>query len=533
MNTLSARIARPIAAAAILGIGAMLAPSGAIAHPTPQVRPALTTHHDPAVPRPSGRRADPRAGSPWVPLVNPAPFNPGAMLLLTDGTVLVQDQGPANSGSGNWWRLTPDAAGSYVDGTWSQVASLPSGYTPYAFASAVLPDGRVIIEGGEEDGGQYVWTNQGAIYDPVANTWTSVSPPSGGRGEWSRIGDAPSSVLSNGRFMLGASGFSGTTVQATLDASTLTWKPTGTSKADGNGEEGWSLLPSGKLLTVDTTDSNPASNSEIYSPTTGAWTSAGATPVPLVDADGETGPQIIMPNGSVLAVGATGDNAIYNTKTGVWSTAPSFPVIGGGQFDVADGPAAVLPDGNVLLDASHGEYQTPAHFFVYNPTRNSLTRVADAPNAANQSSYFGYMLVLPTGQILFNDRIGDMDVFVAGGTARSSWAPTITSVPSTLSPGGTATLQGRQLNGLSQGAAYGDDFQDATNYPLVRITNQATGAVTYARTFGMTSMSVTPKKASSVQFTLPAGIATGPSTLVVVADGIASLPVAVTITSGT
>jgi hypothetical protein len=35
-----------------------------------------------------------------------------------------------------------------VNGTWSQVAS-PSGYSPLYHSSAVLPDGRVIIEGGE------------------------------------------------------------------------------------------------------------------------------------------------------------------------------------------------------------------------------------------------------------------------------------------------------------------------------------------------------------------------------------------------
>jgi hypothetical protein len=65
----------------------------------------------------------------------------------------------------------------------------------------------------------------------------------------------------------------------------------------------------------------------------------------------------------------------------------------------------------------------------------------------------------------------------------------------------------------------------------VRITNTATGAVTYARTFGMTKMSVAPRARCSVSFTLPAGIQTGASTLVVVANGIASKPVNVTITA--
>ena len=72
-----------------------------------------------------------------VPLKNSAPDGSGIGLLLTDGSVLYQ----GNSGS-DWWRLTPDITGSYVHGTWSKAASLPAGYAPDAFASAVMIDGR-------------------------------------------------------------------------------------------------------------------------------------------------------------------------------------------------------------------------------------------------------------------------------------------------------------------------------------------------------------------------------------------------------
>src|ERR1700756_5730793 len=147
------------------------------------------------------------AQSPWQPLRNQPTFlrtvkcagaaNP---LLLTDATVMVQE-----GGCRRWWRLTPDKTGSYVNGTWSQLASLPSNYSPLYHASAVLPDGRVIIEGGEYNFFVPVWTNLGAIYDPLANTWTPVSPP-GFFGGTSRhpnaIGDAQSVVLANGQFMV-------------------------------------------------------------------------------------------------------------------------------------------------------------------------------------------------------------------------------------------------------------------------------------------------------------------------------------------
>jgi len=464
--------------------------------------------------------------SPWTTLANAPPFSPGAMLQLTDGTVMVQDQGAQNKGSGNWWKLTPDINGSYVNGTWSQIASLPSNYAPLYFASAVLADGRVIIEGGEYNFGQEVWTNLGAIYDPVANVWTSVHHPKGS--EWVRIGDGPSTVLANGKFMLGASGYSGTTVQALLHEPTLTWTQTGLDKADGNGEEGWSLLPNGDVLTVDTSDTSPPQNTEIYSSKTGTWTSAGTTPVPLIDSVGEVGPQVLRPNGTVFAVGATGNTAVYNSRSGTWSAGPSFPVIGGAQYSAADGAAAVLPDGQVLVDVSPGVYQTPTHFFKFNGT--TLTQVADPPNATNLSSFDGFMMMLPTGEVLFNDRAGDIEFYSDGKPPAVAWQPVIDSVPTSLVPGSTYTVSGLQLNGLTQAAAYGDDYQSATNFPLVRITIMASGHVFYARTTGMTSMSVTPHHASSATFLVPAGIETGAALLEVVANGIPSDAADVTIT---
>jgi hypothetical protein len=138
------------------------------------------------------------SASPWQPLTNASQI--GFVQLLTDATLI----GPVDH-----FRFTPDINGSYVNGTFSQTAPLPSGYMPGYFASAVLPDGRLIVEGGETNNGVSDLTNLGAIYDPVADSWTSVSPPSG----WSTIGGAPSVVLPNGTFMIGqidATGYIGT-----------------------------------------------------------------------------------------------------------------------------------------------------------------------------------------------------------------------------------------------------------------------------------------------------------------------------------
>jgi hypothetical protein len=152
------------------------------------------------------------------------------------------------------------------------------------------------------------------------------------------------------------------------------------------------------------------------------------------------------------------------------------------------------------------------------------------PNAPNDTSFATRFLALPNGQALFDDGSNQMLVYNAGGTPKPSWRPSISQISSThLAPGSTYRLAGSQLAGLDQGAAYGDDSQNNTNFPLVRITNSATGVVTYARTTNWSSVSIAAGARSSTQFTLPAGTPAGQSTLVVVANGIASPPVKVTV----
>jgi hypothetical protein len=473
-------------------------------------------------------------GSPWQLLTNQPPVldytdcGPGNPILLTDGTVMLQDDGCQD-----WWKLTPDEFGSYVNGTWTQLASTPAGYSPLYHSSAVLPDGRVIIEGGEYNFLQPVWTNLGAIYDPQTDTWTSVNPPAG----WSTIGDAQGVVLFDGTFMQANCC---TTEAALLNLNTLTWTPTGSGKFDINDEEGWTLLPNKKVLTVDAyvRSYDPTGmNFELYNPASGKWTSPGqGTRVQLWDsaadcggrrfASFEVGPAVLRPDGTVFYTGANacgaGHTAIYNSNTGVWTPGPDFP----DSLDIADGPAALEPNGKVLMMASPGIFNTPATFFEWDGS--SLTEIPPATHASNDSSFYGNMLVLPTGQILFTDFFF-VSVYNPTGTYNPAWAPGIQSAPATVNPGGSYVISGHGFNGMSQGAAYGDDQQSATNYPLVRITNNATGHVFYSRTHDHSSMAVASGALVSTHFDVPTTQEHGPSQLVVIANGIPSAPVAVTV----
>ena len=91
-------------------------------------------------------------------------------------------------------------------------------------------------------------------------------------------------------------------------------------------------------------------------------------------------------------------------------------------------------------------------------------------------------------------------------------------------------ISGRQFNGLSQAASFGDEDETATNYPLVRITNNASHHVFYAKTHDHSTMAVATGKAIvSTNFDVSAGMETGASSLVVVANGIPSKAVSITV----
>lgn len=441
----------------------------------------------------------------------------GAMLLLTDGTVMVQDL----SDLSHWYKLTPDATGSYVNGTWKQAASMPSGYGPLYFGSSVIPDGRMLIEGGEYNLGVPAWTTKGAIYDPVEDKWTQVEPPAG----WGSIGDAQQVILADGRVMQ-ASCCDYPRHLAYFDPKTLTWTPTDilNSKFDAYDEEGFTLLPDGNILTVDTYVGviGGGSNAELYNPATGMWSLTASTPTQLWVGN-EIGPAVLRPDGTVFQAGAASVTAIYNAKTAQWESGPNFP----DGLAISDGPAALETNGNVLMMA--GGASQGSVFFEWDGT--NLARIQGPPNASRDWSYYGHMLELPTGEILFTDFSNDVEVFtpkVVGGKDdgghRSNWAPKVLSHAVVVGRGGTYQVSGYRFAGMSQGAAYGDDFQSSTNYALVRLTNMKSGHVFYARTHDPSSYAVQSPEVQKTYFDVPGDMELGVAKMEVVTNGLPSKP---------
>jgi len=463
-------------------------------------------------------------GGTWTRLANVPIPAAGFQLLLTDGTVIISEVS-----TNRWWRLTPDITGSYLNGTWSQIAPMPAGYAPLYFGAGVLPDGRVMIEGGEYISNSPVWTTQGAVYNPATNTWASVTPPAG----WSTIGDASAVILGNGTYMQSDCC---TTRSALLNPATMTWTATGTGKQGAsNDEESWTRLWDGTILTVDCNNTVNLLASEIYTPATGAWTLGPNTANKTCDINPggsgshENGPQVQRYDGTVIAFGGTGHNDVYNPTAHTWTAVSDSPIVAGQQLDSADGPAVLMPDGNVLVAMSPGIFLSDTHMLEWDGT--AFTEVARPPNAPGNSSFHQNFMLLPTGEVLLTDFSNDIEMyrpFVR--TPVPAAVPVITALSSqTLIHGTSASLSGQRLNGLSEAVAYGDDAQGATDYPIVRVTMGATNHVFYFRTFNHSTRAIGPSVTGTTSFAIPSGVERGSARLELVANGIASPPVSVTI----
>jgi hypothetical protein len=454
----------------------------------------------------------------WSALAHNAPGSVDLMLLMSDGTVMAAKNDGGTIGNG-WFRLTPDSHGSYVSGTWTTLAS--SIDTRLYYSSQVLTDGRVFVAGGEYGTGG----SHAEVYDPIANTWTQIDPPAT---LWNPASnsfvDSNSEITPAGKVIVMPVSPHTSGAALLYDPATNTWT-SGGHLAHGSyqDEASWVKLRDGSILTIDPF----GTLSERYIPAANGWLGDTAVPVALYDPyGGELGPAFIIPSGNAIFFGATGHTAIYTPtgtmSPGFWIAGPDIPNGGG----CPDAPGAMMVTGNILLatspaPTSGNHFPAPVTYYEYDPVANAYTLLNAPPEVSGGGASFSTaMLALPDGSVLLSHFASQLWVYTPSGSPLAAGKPTITSLAS--NGDGSYHLVGTGFNGLSEGAAYGDDKQMSSNYPLVRLLDSS-GDVFYARTYNWSTASVqTGSLVTTTELRPPANLPPGPYSLVVVANGFAS-----------
>lgn len=475
----------------------------------------------------------------WTPLLHLAPDTIGLMLLLSDGTVMAKGRAGPDSFGNAWYKLAPDATGSYVNGTWS--ARMPMADTRLWFSSQILRDGRVFVAGSEypQDTANGIWGRASAeIYDPVTDSWTRIDPPPSvidptmpspvNSTYHQSIADAISEILPDGRVLVAPvlPKTRGGTILYNPATNVWSTGPTLANNVAYQEEASWVKLPDNSILTIDPF----GTNSERYIPATNTWIPDSNVPVNVYDPFGfEMGAGFLLPNGKAFFLGSTGHTAIYTpsgtTSPGIWIAGPDIPNSQG----TPDAGAAMMVNGKILcavspIPTSGNHFPSPTSFYEYDYASNSFTQV-NGPTGLTEphSSYRSLMLDLPDGSVLYTSFTNQLYIYRPDGAPLTAGKPSITNI--TRNGDGSYHLVGTLFNGISEGAAYGDDAQMATNYPIVRLTS-FTLHVYYARTYSWSSTSVmTGDNPVTTEFTLPGLLPIDNYSVVVVANGIASDPV--------
>ncbi len=449
------------------------------------------------------------ANGTWTPLASTPPAGINSCLLLSDGTVL------GMNGNGTCMKLTPDIHGSYINGAWSTVAAMNQ--SRQFFSAQVLTNGNVWVAGGEDG----VGGGGAEMYDTMNNTWTRLPPPSNGDPDFS---DSISEILPSGNPLVCPVYTS--TECLIYNVTANAWQTAASCNASQD-EADWVKLPSDNLVTIDAF----SENTEHYVPSLNEWVADGNLPVPLYDSSlGEIGTGHLLPNGKVFFLGSTTNTAIYTpgssvTAAGSWVKGAGIP----NGLGASDAPAAMMVNGRILCCLGpSATYNGPCSFYEYDYTANTFTQVG-APGGGvtygNSAPFGTSMLALPDGSVLFvgGQNSTSLYVYTPDGSPLPLGQPAISSI--TENQDGSYQLTGTGLNGISEGATYGDDEQMNGNYPLVRLTNSVSGNTYYARTRNWNSTSVqTAGRVVTMDFDLPSNIPVGTYSLVVTAVGNPSAP---------
>jgi len=441
-----------------ISLASLLTGSGmASAQSLPRLKPIpRRTHVD-------SPAASPNTSSPWRPLNRQAPSGPAGIQLMiqaTDGSILVQ----AYDGQ-TWMKLTPDSKGSYINGTWSTLAPEP---TPRLyFASQIMPDGRLFVAGGEYSGPGLLpnWSNTGEIYDPVANSWTSITPyPNQANCPYlyyfSANTKSGSAKLTNvypyttglyvGEQVYG-SGIPYPATIVNIDSPTeitISAAATSTITADTLvlnsyyeltgclGDEPSTLLSSKNILVGDLVNSN----TYIYDAASNAWSPSGAK-VYQESSDEEgwarTSEGSIITYDLFQSIATNGSYAEkYNPSTGVWSSiSPSdgaakgtIPQLSSPGLGYELGPSVRLQDRRIL------QIGATTHTALYDPTTNTWAAGPDTRGTLNGiPSAFGADdapgAILPNGHVIFAADAG-ASAFNSSGNIKAG-SPVIKGIPST------------------------------------------------------------------------------------------------------
>jgi hypothetical protein len=273
--------------------------------------------------------------------------------LLADGRVLIAGGGPASWTSSVGAYLSSVELYDPTTGLFSDAGSMTTPREDHT--ATLLPDGRVLIVGGNDVGSHAVTSAE--LYDPTTGVFTATGSMMTARGFHT------ATLLSDGRVLVAGGDPAAWSDNAFLasaeiyDPKTEAFTPTG-SMAVGRFYPTATLLTDGRVLIIGGTSSGGSSltTAELYDPTTGSFSQTGRM------AEGRVyQTATLLPDGRVLVAGGCVRgrdyaSCVFRASAELYDpTTGTFAATGPMSSSRVYHTATLLPDGQVLVAAGVGE----------------------------------------------------------------------------------------------------------------------------------------------------------------------------------
>ncbi|WP_426105393.1 pre-peptidase C-terminal domain-containing protein [Massilia sp. TSP1-1-2] len=237
----------------------------------------------------------------------------------------------------------------------------------FSHTASPLPDGRILISGGTlSTSNAGSMTNRAEIYDPLTGAFTPTAPMNVARTAHA------SALLPDGRIIvIGGTGqvnFANVSLASTeiYDAASATWTmgPTlGVARSAAKAV----TLSDGKIVVISSTGNT--TSSEVYDPLTGAFMPGGSLAIPRnnFEAVALADNRILVVGGYLLAGGMALNAELRDPVTGVWTVAAPLAF---GRYMAS---ATKLLDGRVLVAGGCGNSPQPVVAELFDPATGTFT----------------------------------------------------------------------------------------------------------------------------------------------------------------
>ena len=305
--------------------------------------------------------------------------------------------------------------------SWTTAQPLTTGRSEHT--ATLLPNGQVLVAGGNAGNDLPLMTDSSERYDPASGTWLTTPSFSG-----ERYGQG-ASLLTDGRVLMTGGYYGSYLKDPAVLASVRVYDPATNSWSGAadmprpHGFHAQLTLPDGRVFvfggyaSVDDAQNDAADDHvDLYDPATNAWTIGTTAPYYMAN-----GTATLLSNGSVLIAGGSSsytDRNVamkYNPATNKWSTAGSFTDARRQQT------ATLLQNGKVLIAGGFaGTWLRSAS--LYDPATNTWSEVAPMATARSRAT----ATLLPNGKVLVAGGSSASDVFASAelfDPATNTWSP--------------------------------------------------------------------------------------------------------------